>query len=143
MNTKRIINFITGSASISFDDNFVSVRLIKEAIQKKYRLTVLEETPTHMKCKIIRYARLYAAPFFFLNATAQFDIKKDSHDNTLIINFFWPDYFLVAAVALAVGISKGISLFLLALVFFGGLVFLDTKWVSSRIRKLISEQKHA
>lgn len=141
MNTKRIINFITGSAPISLDDKFVSIRLIKEAIQKKYRLTVLEESPTHMKCKIIRYARLYAAPFFFLNATAQFDIKRETDSDTLLINYSWPDYYLVAGIALAAGIiSKDIILFLLLLVFFGGLVFLDTKWVSSRIRKLISSK---
>ncbi len=143
MNIKSLTNFITGSGSIAFDDQFVSIRLIEEAIRKKYRLAILEESPTHMKCKLIRYARLYAAPFIFLNATAQFDIKKDKNDNTLIIKFSWPEYYLVAAVALAVGISKGVTLFLVALGFFGGLVFLDTTWVSSRIRKLVSEQKHA
>jgi hypothetical protein len=141
MNITAITNFISGSGPIALDDKFVSIRLVKEAVQKKFRLAVLEESSTHMKCKIIRYARLYGAPIFFLNATAEFDIKRESDSNTLIINYYWPDYYLVAVAASAAGIiSKNISFFLLALVFFGGLVFLDTKWVTSRIRKLISNK---
>lgn len=141
MDIKAITNFITGNSPIPLSDKFVSIRLVKEAIEKKYRLAVLEESSTYMKCKIIRYARIYGAPIIFPSATAKFDIKRESDRNTLTINYNWPDYYLVAVAASAAGIiSRNIILFLLALVSFGGLVFLDTRWVSSRIRQLISDK---
>lgn len=139
MNIRTTNNFITGSGSLIFGDRFVSIRLIKEALLKKYRLAILEESATHFKCKVIRYARLYGAPIIFPNPTLTLDIKRESQTNILHYDFHWPEYYLVAFLAVLTGITlKDVVLFLFVLVFFGGLVFLDSKWVSSRIRQIIS-----
>ena len=138
MNIKTTNNFITGSGSLIYDDNFVSIRLLKEALLKKYRLAILEESATHIKCKIIRYARLYGAPILFPNPTLTLIIKRETEKTIVHYDFQWQEYYLVAFVAVLAGItSRNITLFILVLVFFGSLVFLDTKWVSSRIRKII------
>lgn len=136
---KTTNNFFTGRGSLIYADNFVSIRLLKEALVKKYRLTILEESASHIKCKIIRYARLYGAPILFPNPTLTLIIKKESGKNILYYDFQWPEYYLVAVLSVLAGItSRNIILFLLVFIFFGGFVFLDTKWVSSRIRKIIS-----
>ena len=140
MNIKITKNFITGSGSLIYDDKFVSIRLLKEALLKKYRLAILEESAAHIKCKIIRYARLYGVPIIFPNPTLTLIIKRETEKNILHYEFQWPEYYLVAFVAVLAGItSRDIIFFLLVLVFFGSLVFLDTKWVSSRIRTIISK----
>lgn len=135
----RTTNFITGSGSLVVEDKFISMRLVKEALTKKYRLRILEESADHIKCKIIRYARLYGAPILFPTPTLTLDIKRESEKTMLNYDFRWPEYYLVALGAVLAGImSRDKTLFLVAFAFFGSLVFLDTKWVSSRIRKIIS-----
>jgi hypothetical protein len=99
----------------------------------------LEESAAHFKCKIIRYARLYGAPIIFPNPTLTLEIKRESEKNILHYDFQWPEYYLVAFIAALAGIiSRNVLLSLVVFAFFGSLVFLDTKWVSSRIRKIIS-----
>jgi hypothetical protein len=138
MNIKTITNLITSSGSLLLDHEFISVRLIKEAVQKKYRLIVLEESPTHMKCKIIRYARFYGAPMVFPNPSVQFVIKKQPEGNTLLIDYHWPDYYLLLVLTIAAGIiSQDLFYTTFILLLFGIAVFLDTKWVSTRIKKII------
>lgn len=143
--------FFTGSGKIVFEDKFISIGLIRDALEKKFRLVILEESAIHMRCKIIRYARLYAAPALFIpNSVINVVIKREEEITTLYYDFEWPEYYWVVAFAMLGGILSAtlprIGSFIeatiysivfsgLILFFFGLLVFLDTKYVSSRIRR--------
>jgi len=78
--------FFTGSGAINTDDRFISLRMIKEAREEDFRIQVIEESPNHLKCKIIRYARIYGAPVCFLHPTISFSFNNK--DNTIEYEFF-------------------------------------------------------
>lgn len=133
-----IKEYINGNGTILMDDKFISIRLIKEALERNYRLRIIDESSTHLKAKIIRYARLYGAPILFPNATIDIHIEKEDDKNTLQYWFAWPDYYLVIIGAVIAGIDSRSVVFPLLVLLFGGLlVFLDTKWVSSKINKIL------
>ena len=144
--------FFTGSGSLAFDERFVSVRIVKDALDRTFKLRILKESTTRIKCKIIRSFRLYGGPVWWPNATMDLVIKKEGRMTRVYYDFKWPEYYMVLISSTLVGIfavtlsidkplmesvlDSGI-LFFLALSFFGLLVFLDTKYVASRIRRIL------
>ena len=119
-------------------DTFLSPRLVKDILEKKFNVSVIHEGPNHIKLRIIRLARLYGFPFIWPQASIEVWIKNE--DDKLIYKFFWPEYLaLIIAFVLLIVVERQIrdfvSFFVLALIFFGFLMFLDTRWVSKRVRK--------
>ena len=135
--------FINGSGELHFEGVFLSPRIMKEALEKRFRLVTIEESPHHVQYRIIRLFRLYGGPAFLPQARIDITIRKDSSHSSLYWYFVWPEYYvflvsfiiLFAVVVLDRGL-QGIPFLIFALIFIGLMVFLDTKWVSRRVRKV-------
>lgn len=134
-------NFFTGNGELTVKDKFVSVRLIQEALEGVFRIDVIEESPSSIKYKIVRFARIYGAPVIWPNASLA--IMIDNKTDTIKYRFHWPDYYMLFLLPVVVLLSPGSLLkenFLLpflAVLFWAGLIFLDTKYVSSKVRKAL------
>ena len=138
--------FFNGSGELHFENSFLSPRIVKEALERRFRLVAIEESTSHLQYKIIRFIRLYGGPAIFPQARIDITIHKENSRSSLYWHFIWPEYyvFLVSFIVLfaVVVFEKGmqaIPFLLFALVFFAFLVFLDTKWVSRRVRKVLKE----
>jgi len=144
--------FLKRSGTITLRDRFVSVRHIEETLRKKYRLRVIEETPRGLRCKIIRYGRLWGAPWIGPHPTLGITLERDSDDTTVRYEFRWPEYyvFLAGAALFGIGASslkadvslfqravEGLLAFGLGFAFFGLLVFLDSSYLSWRVRNAL------
>ncbi len=135
--------FINGSGELHFESVFLSPRIMKEALEKKFRLVTIEESPHHVQYKIIRLFRLYGGPAPLPQARIDITIRKDNSHLFLYWYFVWPEYYvflvsfiiLFGVVILDRGID-GIPFLIFALIFLSLMVFLDTKWVSWRVRKV-------
>jgi hypothetical protein len=138
--------FIDGSGELHFEHCFLSPRIVKEALEKRFRLVAIEESSSHVRYKIIRFFRLYGGPAIFPQARIDITIRKDNSRSSLYWHFIWPEYyvFLFSFIVLSTVVvfdngMQTIPFLLFALVFFVSLVFLDTKWVSRRVRKVFEE----
>jgi len=144
--------FLNRSGAITLRDRCISVRLIEEALRKSYRILVLEETPRGLRCKIIRYARLLGVPWMGPHPTLSITVKRDSDETTVRYEFCWPEYYVVLAGAAIFGMAAsslkpdisfsrrvldGLLMFSLGFAFFGLLVFLDSSYLSWRVRKAL------
>ncbi len=138
--------FIAGSGELQFDNVFLSPRIVREALEKRFRLVVIEETPDQLRGKLVRYTRIYAAPVIWPNITIRILIRREGLRCRLSWRFHWPDYYmllLVPVLALSaaakpspiVEASLVLTTALCFTVFFLLLIFLDTKWVSWRVRR--------
>ncbi|KQC10032.1 MAG: hypothetical protein APR62_02180 [Smithella sp. SDB] len=117
-------------------DKFISPRLIKDALEKKFNVKVIDERHDYIKFKIIRLARIYGAPFIWPQATIEIWIENEN--DKLIYEFFWPEYLaliipFILFIVVEENLKDFIFFFIVAIIFFGGLMFLDTRWVSRRI----------
>ncbi len=135
--------FLNGSGEIHFQGVFLSPRLVKEALEKKFILRTVEESTHHARYKVIRLFRLYGGPAIFPQAKIDITIQKDNSHSSLYWHFIWPEYyvFLISFLTLYVAVLLGgEEIPFLFFIFFGFswalLVFLDTKWVSRRVRKM-------
>jgi hypothetical protein len=140
--------FVDGSGEIQFKEAFLSPRIVREALETRFRVVVIEETAHQLRGKIVRYARLYAAPVFWLHPTIRILISREGVCCRLSWNFRWPDYYMlllvpVLAIFLATPtshvmdtsliLSSGVCFVFVFLL----LIFLDTKWVSWRVRRTL------
>ena len=138
---KKIIskNIIIGNGVINVVEENVSISLLKEEIGKKYRLKVIKESSTYFKCKILRVFSIFGflgESSIFPNPTLTIQLDKKLNKDLLIINFFWPDYYYIMAVALISGIiSMTFILPVFVLLFFGIPDFVHSEYVSLRIWK--------
>ena len=119
-------------------DKFLSPRVVKDVLGKKFNVSVIDEGPNYIKFRIIRFARLYGFPFIWPQASIEVWIKNET--DKLIYKFFWPEYLaLIIPIILLFVVEERLRDFILffvfALVFFYFLMFLDTRWVSRRVRK--------
>jgi len=131
-------NFLTGNGEVYLLNKFLSARLLKEALDKKFNVLIVEETPAYIKFRIIRWIRLYGAPFIWPQASIR--IWIDNKNDKLIFKFFWPEYLALIIpysffFILEQRIREVFPALVCALIFFTFLMFLDTKWVSRRVRK--------
>ncbi len=115
---------------IHLGDKFLSVRLVKEILEKKFNVRVINERSNYIKLRIIRLARLYGFPFIWPQASIEIWIKNEN--GKLIYKFFWPEYLalLILFILLIVVEERFrdfILFFVFALIFFGFLMFLDTR----------------
>ena len=140
---KKIIskNIFIGSGVINVAEENISINRLKEEIEKKYRLKVMKESTTYIKCKILRVFSIFG----FLGESAMFPnptltIKLDNKMNKefITINFFWPDYYFIMIAALISGIiSMTFILPIFIIISFGILDFVHTEYVYSRIWKIL------
>jgi hypothetical protein len=136
--------FFQRKGEMHFQAAFLSPRLIREALESRFRLAPLEETSTHLRFKIIRFLRIYGGPIIWPQAEVDITIRRHKDSYTLYWYFFWPEYYLLllwpiffGLVALTETKLGGLPLFALPLaILFSGFVFLlDTMWVARRVRK--------
>lgn len=145
-------DFLHGSGTLVVEDKFLSLRLIKEALERKFRIVILEETSKHLKCKIVRFARVFGFPVPFPNPTLEVTFRNEDYGSTIQYDFTCYDYCLLAIAAPLLAalpqimgwkqgfidnVKEALLLFLMAIFFFGFLIFLDTKYFVSRIRKAL------
>ncbi len=141
MSFRQLIN---GSGELHFEGVSLSPRIMKEALDKRFKLVTIEESPHHVQYKIIRLFRLYGGPALLPQARIDITMPKDNSHSSLYWYFVWPEYYvflvsyiiLFAVVVVDRGI-EGIPFFIFAFIFFSLIVFLDTKWVSGRVRKAL------
>lgn len=140
--------FFQRRGEIHIQDTFLSPRLIREALEKRFHLVPIEETSTHLRFRIIRFFRLYGGPCIWPQAEIDITLRRDQNSYTLLWYFFWPEYYVLAFSLVLLGLialvdSESGGLFLavmpLAILFFGALIFLDTVWVSRRVRKVFAK----
>ncbi len=86
--------FINGSGELHFEGVFLSPRIIKEALEKRFRLVTIVEFPHHVQYKIIRLFRLYRGPAIFPQARIDIAIRKDNSHSSLYWHFIWPEYYV-------------------------------------------------
>ena len=142
-------NFLHGCGEIDLKGGFTSPRLVTETLKRSFRIRVLEESPSHVKCKIYRFVRLYGF-VLFPNPTLDIDWRRGAEGFIIEYCLTCYDYYVVAALTFIFGIScsgmentlwqalrTGLFSTIFALVLYGGLVFLDTKYLLHRIRKAL------
>jgi hypothetical protein len=144
--------FFKRSGVIILPDRFISVKLIEDTVRKNYRIRILEETPRGLRCKIIRYARLFGAPWIGPHPTVSITVERDNDDTTVCYEFWWPEYYVVLAGAALFGMAasslkadisffqraaEGLLAFGLGFAFFGLMIFLDSSYLSWRVRKAL------
>jgi len=132
------MKLLSEKGEISLRDKFISPRLIKDVLRKTFNVSVIDEGPNYIKFRIIRFARLYGFPFIWPQASIEIWIKNEN--DKLIYKFFWPEYLaLIIPFILLIVVEERLRDFILffvfVLIFFGFLMFLDTRWVSRRVRK--------
>lgn len=147
-----IRDFFHGGGIIVAENQFISLRLVKECLEKKFTIQVLEETPHRLRCKIIRFVRLYAAPIPYPNPSLEVSIQNERDE--AVINYRITDYdyyiliilVLIAGISsLGLGIAKGMigafgqafTFSIFVLIFFGSLIFLDARVFAFRIKKAL------
>lgn len=145
-------NFFHGCGEIDLKGGFTSPRLVTETLKRSFRIQVLEESPSQVKCKIYRFVRLYGFPILFPNPTLEIDWRRGAEGFIIEYCLTCYDYYLVGALAFIFGIlcstlehtllgalRMGLLGVVFPLVLYGGLVLLDTKYLLHRIRKVLLE----
>jgi hypothetical protein len=142
--------FVDGSGGLQFDEAFLSPRIVREALEKRFRLVVIEETAHQLRGKFVRYARIYGAPVFWPHPTIRILIHREGLRCRVSWHFHWSDYYMLLLLpVLALFMAAAPSHFMNAPLiltsglcfscFFLLLIFLDTKWVSWRVRKTLEK----
>jgi len=146
--------FLNGRGQLILEDKHLSLRIIKEALAKKFKIVVIEESPLYLSCKVKRLTRLYGAPIPFPNPKLELTIKHDNCRSTVSYYLISYDYYIVlfsAVVAgfvapsffqtttLLNGFIRGILAFALVFLIYGTFVFVDTKYFTRLIRKALTK----
>ena len=82
--------FFSGNGKINTKGSFLSPRLIRESLEKKFRIIPIYESPQIMKYKIVRFARLYGAPV--INPSSQLTIVINKDMKEMTYSFIWPEW---------------------------------------------------
>jgi hypothetical protein len=139
------------TGKVRLGSRFVSLRLIKDAIEKHNKISVLEETPTWLKCRVFRIARLFGGPWIGPYPILCFRIERGQGETVIHYDFYWPEYHAVLICSAALGfvtgyfentnadlLSKakfGLLVFLIGVLFAGFFIFLDIKYYSRILHK--------
>jgi hypothetical protein len=132
------MKLLSEKGEVYVGDKFLSPRLVKEALGKKFNVSVMDEGSNYVKLRIIRFARLYGFPIVWPQASIE--VWIDNKTDKLIYEFFWPEYLALLIPFILIPFvqerPREFTLFLVpATLFFGLLMFLDTRWVSRRVRR--------
>ena len=144
---------LSSSGKINVKGSYLSPRIIRECLEEKFRIVPIDESPQKMKYKIVRFARLYGAPVIYPSCQLTIDVNKDI--GVMTYSFIWPEWIMVMLTALGLGIVgghylnhgaavieqvfDGVKICLIALCIHGAMVFIDTKYVASKVHKALKE----
>jgi hypothetical protein len=139
-----IRKLIYGGGELDFEGSFLSARIVKEALEKKYQIIPIEELTHYLRFRIIRF-RLFVT-FLCPHAQIEITITRNNRGFTLSWLFYWPEYYIPLILYVFFLIffvlardSQGISGSLVSPAFpamlWGFLIFLDCKRVSRGVRK--------
>ena len=147
-------DFFKGYGEIDLGEAFVSARFVLQALESSFRIRILEESPSHVKCKIIRFGRLYAFPVLFPNPALDIAWRSGPERPVVTYRITCYDYYVTASSAFIFGIASSTSehTFMaslkmgffglsMVLIVFGGLVLIDTKCLVHRIRKALVKNR--
>lgn len=97
----NLYTLIGWKGCIKIADRFVSARIIREEIEKKYNILILRESKNQLLYVIKRYWRLYGGPWIFF-PQARILIYIEKVDNSYILKWFilWPEYILLLSLIL-------------------------------------------
>ena len=141
------------SGKINIRDKFVSLRLIKDALEKENKIKIIEETSSFIRCQVHR-TRYNFGGTQFLCPTICLKIEKQSHETSILYDFFWPDYYIAAFTVLIFVIGSIISIisaevqfhagslaifFIIVFCVAGLTTFWEARHCSKRIRKALKE----
>ena len=124
------------SGVLSLGDKFISVRLIKDVLEKFNRISVFEENSDFIKCRVFRIGRIFGGPWPGPYPSVSFQIERKNNETLLHYNYFWPEYYLVAISSVVLGFVFGNSTYsdtgsLLSGTKYGVLFFVFSALVSS------------
>ena len=85
------MKLIAETGEVFLKDKFLSPRLIKEILERKFTVRVVDEGPNYIKFRIIRFSRLYGFPFVWPQSSVEFWVNNET--DSLVFKFFWPEYF--------------------------------------------------
>ena len=97
------------SGIINLGDKFISVRLIKDVLEKYNRISVLEEKSDFIKCKVFRIGRLFGGPWLGPYPIVSFRIERNQNETLLHYNHYWPEYYLTIISSVVLGVTIGVS----------------------------------
>ena len=132
------MKLLSEKCEANLGNKFLSPRIVKDSLAKHFNVSVIDERSSYIKLRIIRIARLYGFPFIWPQASIEIWIENEN--DKLIYKFFWPEYLaLIIPFILLIVVEERlrdvILFFVFAIIFLGLLMFLDTRWVSKRVRK--------
>lgn len=143
-------DFFHGYGEVDTKGKLVSTMLVTETLKRDFRIQILEESQRHIKCKINRGIKITASPVRFPDSTLDIAMGSQTESSVITCRLTCYDYYVVAIGALLLGISCttqerslgeafkiGLLVFAPTMLLFGGLVFLDTKYLMYRIRKAL------
>lgn len=96
MNLSR---FYIEQGEVNLNEKFISLRIVKEALEKSFRISVLDESSKHLSCKMIRWARLYGAPSIFPHPNLELNFVDEN--NMTIIRYSYKYYDFIYALLCA------------------------------------------
>lgn|SRR5208337_592292 len=140
-NFSRISSLFEFREEIHFSNKFLSARLVREALERRFSLIPVEETSTHLRLKIIRWFRIYGGPMIWPHAQIDITLKKDGPSTILHWHFYWPDYYalcfwpIIFALRSTIQVQPPILMLPVAILAHGFFIYLDTLWVAGRVRK--------
>lgn len=141
------------TGEINLGKKFVSLRLLKEALEKENKIKVLEETSTFIRCQVKRTKYNYGGSAF-LCPTIILKFETHNHDTKIVYDFFWPDYYITAFIVFAFTIGSIVSIVKANVQYHAGVLaifflmvfsvavlwnFWETRHCSRRLRKALKE----
>ncbi len=145
-----MISWITHEkGELNFGDRFISIKFIKEMLEKGNKILILEETEFLLKCRVFRIIRVFGGPWIGPQPVLYFRIEQKQEKTILYYDFYWLEYYMVAFCSAVFGfaigyfehsnlilrINAGLIAFLFCILFTGSGIFIDTKYYSKRLRK--------
>jgi hypothetical protein len=123
------------SGKLDLGNRFVSIRILKDAIEKHNKISLLHETPTFLKCRIFRIARLFGGPWIGPYPVVSIKIERLNTSTILHYDFYWPEYYASAFYSTLFGIIIGNfeyqSINIYKAVMVGFLAFLSCLFITS------------
>jgi len=85
-------------------EKFISIRIIKEKLEKLNRISVIEEGTDYIKVKVFRIGRIFGGPWLGPYPTVSFKISRNENGTNLNYEYFWPEYYATSIGSVVLGI---------------------------------------
>ncbi len=101
-------NVLMEKGELNFENEFLSLRIVKEALSNKFKFVIQEESTKYLSCKIYRMARLFGAPVPFPNPNLDLEIVSTQDESKIKYRFLSYDYHLLIAAIVVINLGSGI-----------------------------------